>query len=388
MKAVKSIFFAIIAICCLFQSQTYASGDTVCAFGSAYINKNNFADAKNSAVKNAINNAMQIYLVDLIGEKDIALKFADIIEKVLIEKDKAILNYNILSEHKVKSTYHVFIKTKLNVSVINDLLKTEGFFSKNIISLNILLMITEGSPTGGYSKWWMDKSGGAVSLGPAELSLIKELTAKGFLIVDRTQNLFDISKLALSDADLTYSRAVAFGKQYGADVVLFGINELTQNGMVTMKVTAADVNKKVIIENTFVEQALKAGTPSGQTGMQPVIDYLAKMTVESLFQSIISSAGIVAGTQKLAVRLDEIDSYRDFSLFKTFLMNKVSGVTDVKEQSSRKGSISMEVDYEGKPDSFVQKVMGNVSLPFDIEVKNLSSGGIIFGIINKGKILP
>lgn len=382
MKVMKiHIFFAIIVVFCLFQATVYASGDTICAFGSANINNNNFAGAKNSAVKNAIINAIQSYLINTIGEKNIAEKFIDIIENVLPEEEKAVLSYNILSEYKSKSVYHVFVKSKLNTAVIDNLLELEGFSSKNLIPINILLMVTEGTPTGGYSKWWQNKS--AVSLGPAELSLMKGLTAKGFSIIGRVQNILDNSKLALSVNELTYSLAVAFGKQYGADVVLFGINELTQDGMVTMKITAADVNKDIVIGDAFVEQPLKAGTPSGKTGIQPVIDYLAEVTVESLSPRIISSTGITSGTQNLTVRLDGIDSYRDFSLFKTFLLNKIPGVTSVKEQSSRKGSISMEVDYEGKPDSFIQKVMKNASLPFDVEVKNLYSGVIVFDIINK-----
>ena len=185
MKVIKYIFFATIAVCCLVQSQVYASGDTVCAFGSANISNNNFAAAKNNAVKNAIGNAIQLYLINTIGEKKIAEKFIDIIEKVLAEEEKAVLNYNILSEHKLMSVYHVFVKAKLNAAVIDNLLELEGFYSKSAIPINILLMVTEGTPTGGYSRWWANKSGSSASLGPAELSLIKELSAKGFSIISR-----------------------------------------------------------------------------------------------------------------------------------------------------------------------------------------------------------
>ena len=383
MKIIKYIYFAIIVGCCIFQSQVYASGDTVCAFGSANISNNDFAAAKNNAVKNEINNAMRLYLINTVGEKNIAENFVDIVEKVLTEGEKAVLNYNILSEHKSTSVFHVFIKTKLNATVIDNLLELEGFSSKNAIPINILLMVTEGTPTGGYSKWWANKSGVSASLGPAELSLMKELSAKGFSIISRSQNIPDNSKVTLSDNESIYSLAVAFGKKYEADVALFGINELTQNGMVSMKITAVDVNKDMVIGDAFVEHALKAGVPSGKTGMQPVIDYLAKITVESLSPRIIASTGIAPGTQKLAVRLDGMDSYRDFSLFKTFLLSKIQGVVAVKEQSSRKGSISMEVDYEGKPDSFIERVMKNVSLPFDLEVKSTPFGAIVFDIKNK-----
>ena len=71
----------------------------------------------------------------------------------------------------------------------------------------------------------------------------------------------------------------------------------------------------------------------------------------------------------LDITLKNLSSYKQFRVFRDFLIRDVSGVKSVRQTRVRKDAISIAVEFEGDRNSFVERVLNHDNLPFLVKLE-------------------
>ena len=106
----------------------------ILAIGTATVKAGNLAQAKESAISDALTKGVENYLLHRLGSEGVANNFNRIIYDILPKSKAKVENFNILLEDQTGEEYKVFIKLRVNEKVIDKKLREAG------------VVVTEGPP--------------------------------------------------------------------------------------------------------------------------------------------------------------------------------------------------------------------------------------------------
>jgi hypothetical protein len=106
----------------------------ILAIGTATVKEGNLAQAKESAISDALTKGVENYLLHRLGSEGVANNFQRIIYDILPRAKAKVENFNILSEEQTGEAYKVLIKLRVNEKVIDEKLREAG------------VVVTEGPP--------------------------------------------------------------------------------------------------------------------------------------------------------------------------------------------------------------------------------------------------
>jgi hypothetical protein len=135
----KFLIIAVIAPCIFLLSFTegFSHDDRevriVDAEGTSIITNNDIESARNNAIRDAIQKAVEHAVLSLIPQKTAAEKSQVIRDGIYAKSEDYLHDYRIIGEKQIHTNYNIIIKSKLSVSDIKDNLQALGLLT---VSMN------------------------------------------------------------------------------------------------------------------------------------------------------------------------------------------------------------------------------------------------------------
>lgn len=132
MKTAHDFFLGCCFFCVLWLSLAPAAmgektgENEILAIGTAIIKDGNLAQAKESAISDALTKGVENYLLHRLGSEGVIDNFNRIIYDILKRAKVKVENFNILLEDRTGEEFNVFIKLRVNEKVIDEKLREAG----------------------------------------------------------------------------------------------------------------------------------------------------------------------------------------------------------------------------------------------------------------------
>ena len=361
------------------QSEQPQEGREILAIGTSAIAGGNLAQAKNQAISVALLKGVEIYLLNQLGNQGMVQNFERILEEIIPNAREGIENFNILAENRTDREYSVLLKIKVNQEMIAGKLREKGISPGETSAIKLLFMVLE---TVGELKshWWSDVDAYAI-MSPTELALDRAFQEKGFDPINRASSPPEIAFFSqFTGTKPSLKEALAWGKLLSADVVIFGVSRIAENGNISVDLEAADVARGIRIckETQFEEAKLDLGN------MDKIFEALQKIAVSL---STRFYACIVQGTEvkkeeveQFEITLSGLRTSKQFMMFKDFLLNAVPGVTSVIPSRIQGNSVTASIQYTGGKEKFLGDVMNHPKLPFPLHLSRSEEGKTILNL--------
>ena len=361
------------------QSELPREGRELLAIGTSPIAGGNLSRAKNQAISAALAKGVEIYLSNLLGSQGMIQNFERIIEEIIPNAREEIGYFNILAESHTDQEYRVLLKIKVNQELIAEKMREKGVTSGKTSTIKLLFMVQE---TVGESKsyWWRDVDAYAV-MSPTELALNRAFQEKGFEPINRAASPPETASFAQnSNSKPSLEDALLWGKLLSADVVIFGVSNITEDGNISVDLEAADVAKGVkICRETQVK---KADLDLGNT--EKILEALEKVAIPlstQFYACIVQGMEVKKeAVEQFEIRLSGLRTYKQFMMFKDFLLNAVPGVTAVMPSRIQGNSITASIQYAGGKEKLLGEILNHAKLPFPLHLSRSEEGTTILNL--------
>ena len=380
-------FSVIICLCCFFWTGLLPAAmgakpgeNEILAIGTATVKEGNLAQAKETAVSNALMKGLENYLLRRLGSEDVVNNFQRIIHEIIPKAKEKIENFNILAEDQIGEGYRVLVRLRINEKVIEKKLREVGVVVTEGPPIKVLFLVSERKGRTVYY-WWKDPEMYS-SLSPAELILYNVFQERGLSPINRTLSVPDTEYSEfLKHADLRDVDALEWGKLFSADVVIFGQTEIVDEKEASLTLKAFDVNQNTQISQAIAFEQVEQGTEGNPQTIQAIerlINRLAVRLTPSIVRFTASDRGKV---RHIEVTLKGLSNYKQFRMFRDFLRRDVDGVKSVIQTRVRKDSISVAVEFQGDRNRFVDRVLNHENLPFLLKLDHDEGEGILFRVL-------
>ncbi len=386
----RPVFFKIISgliLCLLFQSPFYPrfagclekdDQSDIIVIGTGRILEGNTAAARKAAVSEALIKGVEEYLTRYLGSQGMINNFPRIIREVIPQSGDEIENFHILAEDKGEHQYKILVRVKVNEKLMEEKLRKLGMLLMEGPPIKILFMVSQ--KIGSHEKesyWWADPEGNTV-LTTTELVLHRVFQERGFSPVNRMQSVPE-EKLNpdMMRPDLTEEDAAAWGELFASDVVILGKSRIMEGQSVSLDLKAVDVKTRAVIAQDSL--------------MEPIASDLVTMDlILETLERIVNRTGARLGpeiikffeeteeeTNIIDIELRGLKGFDQFRAFRDFLQNKMGGVTSVIQKRIKGDSITVAVEFTGKKDAFINKLMGYERFPFRAIVSRTEEGIVL-----------
>ena len=85
-------------------------------------------------------------------------------------------------------------------------------------------------------------------------------------------------------------------------------------------------------------------------------------------------------TSNMEIELAGLKSFEQFRKLRDFLLNEIEGVSSVIQRAIKANSITVEVEYAGTQDRFIESILNNENFPYFAEISKNDEGNIIIQI--------
>ena len=190
--------------------------------GTAVVTDGDLTLAKDSAIKNAMRNAVEGIVTNFIQEtEDLVMYKWSLEEGIYNNYEKFIQSYKILGDMQDKDSYSVTLQVNIFEDSIKKRLLSLGIASIKHDNRKILLVIDEKTNIS------LAEDNFLTLFSISEDAVSKMLADTGFEIINRTTvrnkiDLKDLKQAITGDGKIVYN----IGKQFNADIVILGVSEV------------------------------------------------------------------------------------------------------------------------------------------------------------------
>ncbi len=209
------------------ESAELSANKIITVFGTGSVILDNEAEARVSAINDALISAVSIKVIDILSAEALVLNFEPVNRIILTDINDFIKNYKVLTEIRNYDIYRVAIQTTVSMEKLISRLEQAGIFDANAAANlpKVLILISEKTnfESPAKIKYWWNQSGDD-SKTFADSIISKTLSINGFKIIEH-KNLIqetEIAELKTADPVLTDLSAINIGTLYNADVVITG----------------------------------------------------------------------------------------------------------------------------------------------------------------------
>ncbi len=348
----------------------------VFAIGTIVVVKGNRALAREKAISQALKKGMETYLVRRLGSQNIVNNFQRLIRDILPKAKEVIENFHILAEDQIDKKYAVLLRLRVNEKLIDkefreaELLRFEG------PPVKVLFLVSEIS-TGTADYWWKEVDARA-ALSLTELALHTSFQKRGLSPVNRMTGIPKTEESeGLRSADLQVESILKWGSLFSADIVIYGKADRTDENTINLSLKGFDVAKGIqICEGQAVEPVEKDLKDKDQ--VIEALERLGNHLATELTPAIIRSAmSVQQQINHFRITIRNLESFKQFRVFRNFLREDVKGVISVNQTGARKNSISIVVEFQGNRNKFLDRVLNHQDLPFPVSYDQTEDGGIL-----------
>lgn len=353
-----------------------AQDEDVLCIGTGPVVGANLALAKETAVANALTKGVEAYLLGRLGAKASAAHFQRLVQEILPRSREVVEYYNILGEEESGNQVQILVRLRVNKRVMDERLTSAGVLAAPVSSQTVLFLVWERRK-GEVSYWWKDPDLSS-AMTATDVALHKVFQEKGLVPMQRTIGpAVGDPSLKTGVPDLAYQDALNWGRALGADLVILGGTTIPPSGPVDIALKAAAVRDGQEVcqeERTFPADRVSGQEDALMGELVGMISEMASVLVPCMLQSVKGDEPTVT---RLSVRLENLRSLREATAFRNFLSKNVSGVQSVKQTRMKKDSVSLEVEYKGSQENFLNQVLNHENPPFPLEPGDIGAGEIV-----------
>lgn len=390
MKVLKTILvlFFINLICFKAFAVEDSPYISVKGFGSSEIRSQGFAEAKNEAVYNAINDAYKAALLSYLPEDVLRVDFEKII--VLLKKDgkNLVHEFQVLGEKISANILETAVSARFSKKQIENLFSVNGIVIEKITLPEIMLLVSEKDIEDyDYYQWWkIDEN---PRFGITEKGLASEFESSGFKVhppfIYSKRSDFRFESAPVPDK----KDAINIGLEKNAGIVVVGKSHAEPGGNKIKGVDTVKVVLRLIVFNTgngeeicTVSKDIIIKSENGIYKTREAFEKAGKDSGQEVINKINSYIRAKADIKnEIEIEVFGENFFPRFIAFKSRLINSeiIDGFKD-KEISS-KNSLSF-VSYKGSSKELAEKI---VQLSFDgfgISITDISEGKIKIELVS------
>ncbi|MFC1534566.1 hypothetical protein ACFLZG_02625 [Thermodesulfobacteriota bacterium] len=385
-RAIRIIFgltaFSMIALCIpMAESGEKIDQVEILVIGTGRIIGENIAAARKAAISEALAKGVEEYLIRYLGSQGMTNNFTRLIHEIIPGAREEIENFHILTEDKGDKYYKILVRIKVNEKLMEERLKDMGIILMEGPPIKLLFLVSqEKMQEGEISFWWNDPDSNAV-LTTTELVLHRVFQERGFSPVNRMLSVpeekisLDMRRLELSD-----EAAIAWAGLFSSDVAILGKSEIIEGELVSVSLKAIDIKKNTLINQDHQIVSIDEDTMDAEQVME-TLERAIKNIVIRLGPEIIKSFEESEETvNALKIELRGLKSFEQFRTFRDFLKGNFKGVKSVTQTRIKGDSITILVEFSGKKDTFLDKILAHEKFPFLADVSKTEEGEVVFNI--------
>jgi len=340
--------------------------------GTGKIINENVALARNEAISQAFFKAVEEYVIQRLGSRDMANSFQRLDEEILSKTKEEIQDYQIISEFSTDRYIRILMKVRVNKAIVERKLEEIKVRDDDATQIDVLLLVSEKREGFPVIYWWGHPTN-QTSLTQTELFLSQVFENKGFRVINRSffppEESYDESMLHLN---LTNEAAVKWGRLLSAQVVIAGEANLysEQNASVFFK--AIKVIDGTVVAQGYRERALNDSITYDQSAIELAISSWANDMISYIIEAAQPTREAV---NRIIITIKGLKSFRDFLNLKEFLKTNFSEIKSVAERRLEKYSAKVSVAVKGDSKRLAEKVLNYPQRPFSFEINELSEQG-------------
>jgi hypothetical protein len=247
-----------------------------------------------------------------------------------------------------------------------------GLLEIDAVQTDILFVVSQKKEGFATTYWWGDPTRPA-PITETELALSRVFEERGFRVINRSflppEESYDegMLRLGLSDEDVA-----EWGKLFSAQIVVAGEANLYGQSRATVFLRAVKLPEGVVVAQGYRE-GVSGGTAEGE---ENAIGLAVTSWANEMIPHIM--AGLEPGhriVSEMIIKVNGLDSYGNFLLFKNFLKSNFPQITSVLERRLAKNSVTLGVKIERGSKDLAEKVLNHPDAPFPFEIYELSDQG-------------
>jgi len=363
---------------------------TVIVIGNGSIYKGNSAAARQAAIKDGLNVALDAAVVELLSPESLVGHFQIINQVIQGQTDDFIQGYKVLGEYQAGKKYRAVVEATISIEAISRKLADVSISVGAKELPKVLFFISEQNPAGALAHYWW---GGDAQfrMSSAETSMARVLTEKRFLVADPQRSASGTDNRTIDfPAAIDTASAILLAADYGAKVIVVGsaVSRPAPNTMGTSRSYAATVKARVfrVADGTELalteKEAVVAGSDDvvgGRKAIKAAADLAATDLAERLV-AVWGKEGKTLTTIKIAV-----EGTRDLANFVMFrrVIKKMPDVEKIKTLEMKPDQAVIEVDYQGTAEAFANGIMVNPFENFRLDIYEVSGELLRVALIPK-----
>jgi hypothetical protein len=340
--------------------------------GTGRIINENVALARNEAISQAFLKAVEEYVIQRLGSRDMANSFQRLDEEILSKTKEEIQDYQIISEFSTDRYIRILMKVRVNKAILERKLEKIKVRDDDATQIDVLLLVSEKREGSSVIYWWGDPTN-QTSLTQTELFLSQVFENEGFRVINRSffppEESYDESMLHLN---LTNEAAVKWGRLLSAQVVIAGEANLYSEPKASVFFKAIKVIDGTVVAQGYRERALNGSITDDQSAIELAISSWANDMISYIIEAAQPTQGALA---QIVITIKGLKGFRDFLNLKEFLKTNFPEIKSVLERRLEKYSAKVSVKVKGDSKGLAEKVLNYPQRPFSFEINELSEQG-------------
>lgn len=397
---VRSLWLlAILAVVCitgfpggqLAYAQQPAGFKTMVVIGTGTIYKGNPEAARQDAIKNGLNTALDAAVVDMLSPESLVGHFQIINQVVQGQTEAFIQGYKVLGEYKTGKTYRAVVEATISLEAIARKLAEMSIAVGRGELPKILFFVSEQNPIGALAHYWWGGDAQFI-MSTTEKTMAQTLKEKGFLVADPARSSSGTQNRTIDfPANIDTASAMLLAADYGAKVIIVGtaVSQPAPNTMgATRRSYAARVQARAYLVADGTELALtaKEAVAAGSddiVGGRQAIDTAAGLAATDLAERIAAVWG-KEGKDLTMIQI-AVEGTRDLANFVMFrrVIKKMPDVQNIKTLEMKPDQALMEVDFQGTVEAFANGLMLNPFENFRLDIYEVSGELLRVALIPK-----
>jgi hypothetical protein len=392
-KAVIGI--SILLICALFMvesSHAVKNPDMMInvTAGSRKIINHNIQQAKQAAVLDALNIAVQQAFISLVSKEVLASNLDFFYDKILPISSDYIVTYSVIGGIENHNHYHVGVESKIDLAMLEQTLSKAKILSTSHDKPKILFFIAEKTfPDMNYKYWWGSNLLPYHSL--AETIIVTRMIKEKFIVTGYDQerpnpSFYNIAFDSISDIQA----AKNLGREMNADMIIFGeassseaINRMGQdktfNGRINLAGYHLETGEKVI------ESKISAVAKSNieKQGNTQALSKAAMLSASDLIEKInIYWIKNLRRENVFDVNIEGDNFLSRFIALKQKL-KQMPGIENLQHREIASNHAVIQIFYKGRSSQFANTLMLKTFEDFGLEISDVRDNFINIRFIEK-----
>lgn len=349
--------------------------------GTSIIVAGNVAEARKTAISNAMVKGVEAYLIKRLGSNGMVNNFTRLVNEVIPGASENIQNFHILTEEQVGEFYKILVRLRVNDKVIEEHLREMGLVTIEGPAIKILFLVSENEQQkNNISYWWSDPENNT-GLTSTELALLRVFEERGFDPINRLLHIpegeysVEMRRLQLSDDQI-----IGWGELFSADAVIYGRCKIVEGEGVSMILKVFDVEKRISIYEGGQIERVDTSSKQGYQRIPFLEKAIRKIATQIGLEIIKSSQMDEPRINQLVIELRGLKNFDQFRKIRTFLLNDIEGVNTVTQTKILGNTMSILVEYSGKQDQFIGKILKHKGFPLPADVTTTGQDGIVISI--------